>query len=244
MPSHLENNPSGQPGLVSPGPVLALTGASLSAVGLIGFGRSGHAIYSDQSAGHVEGLIPLADAVLARAGAVPGDLAAVAVGRGPAPYTGLRIALATAQALGSALGLPVWGVSDLDVLVADAVQRFGLTAGVTLVSALDAKRREVYWARYRVDQPAKVDGLTRLEGPAVSLPAAVPGADLVVGPGSERYAEVMGPAVGGPQVVDPVILAHLAVRRASLGQDVSTRPLYLRRPDVRVPDLKRRVSGQ
>jgi tRNA threonylcarbamoyladenosine biosynthesis protein TsaB len=88
--------------------------------------------------------------VLAQGGIAPSGLAAVAVGRGPAPYTGLRIALATARALGLALGVPVWGVGDLDVLAHDAVRVLSLPPGGTLLAALDAKRREVYWALYRV----------------------------------------------------------------------------------------------
>ena len=69
--------------------------------------------------------------------------------------------MATAAAYGHALGLPVHGVCSLDAISID-------TVGEVLV-VTDARRREVYWARYR-------DGV-RVDGPAVNAPADVPGAD-------------------------------------------------------------------
>jgi tRNA threonylcarbamoyladenosine biosynthesis protein TsaB len=172
----------------------------------------------------------------------PRDLAAIAVGRGPAPYTGLRIALATAGALAFALRVPVWGVSDLDVLAADAAVKLNLEAGVSVLAALDAKRREVYWARYRVDRAGQIDGLTRLEGPAVSAPALVPVASLVVGSGALKYASELNPVVGEAIEANPALLARLAAIRAGRGEDVSSRPLYLRRPDVATPAARKRAT--
>ena len=86
------------------------------------------------------------------------DLDAVVVGCGPGPFTGLRVGMATAAAYGHALGIPVYGVCSLDAIGVD-------TAGDVLV-VTDARRREVYWARYR-------DGV-RVDGPAVNAPADVP----------------------------------------------------------------------
>ena len=89
------------------------------------------------------------------------------VGCGPGPFTGLRVGMATAAAYGHALGIPVYGVCSLDAIGSNR------TAGDVLV-VTDARRREVYWARYR-------DGL-RIEGPAVDAPADVPAdADAVAG---------------------------------------------------------------
>ena len=98
---------------------------------------------------HAERVAALADAGLAVA-----DLDAVVVGCGPGPFTGLRVGMATAAAYGHALGIPVYGVCSLDAIGVD-------TAGEVLV-VTDARRREVYWARYR-------DGV-RVDGPAVSAP--------------------------------------------------------------------------
>jgi tRNA threonylcarbamoyladenosine biosynthesis protein TsaB len=227
---------------ILPGPVLGLSAAGPSAVGLARPGQPDLSLAHDQPRAHVESMIPLVKQVLADAQLRPQDLAAIAVGRGPAPYTGLRIALATAQTLGLALGRPVWGVSDLDVLAADAARRLGLQAGVSVLAVLDAKRREVYWARYRVDRAGRIDGLTRLEGPAVGAPAAAPPASIVVGEGAQRYADQFAPVVGEPIAVDPGLLARLAALRAATGQDVSTQPLYLRRPDVSAPTATKRAS--
>ncbi len=87
----------------------------------------------------------------------------MAAGTGPGPYTGLRAGLVTARVLGSALGVPVCGVCTLDVIAADAAAAAG---GREFIVATDARRREVYWARY--DASGR-----RLEGPAVSIPADV-----------------------------------------------------------------------
>lgn len=221
-----------------PGPVLGLTAAGASAVALIAPDAADRRSSAPGERFHVESLIPLAAELVAEAGLTASDIAAVAVGRGPAPYTGLRIALATARTLGYALGVPVWGVSDLDALAQAAAERFQLGAGATVVAALDAKRREVYWARYRVERPRDADALDRVEGPAVTAPTLAPAAPggAVVGP-STRALKGQTPAE-----VDPAVLARLAAVRAARGLDVSAEPLYLRRPHTQPPGPAKRAS--
>ncbi|MGH3389684.1 MAG: tRNA (adenosine(37)-N6)-threonylcarbamoyltransferase complex dimerization subunit type 1 TsaB, partial [Actinomadura sp.] len=102
---------------------------------------------------HAELLPPSIAAVLAEAGAAPADVNAVAVGVGPGPYTGLRVGLVTAHAFGAALQIPVHGVCTLDVLA------WACGRDEPFVVATDARRKEVYWARYdsarvRVTEPA------------------------------------------------------------------------------------------
>lgn len=163
---------------------------------------------------HAEQLTPNVVAAVAEAGLTMADLAAVVVGCGPGPFTGLRVGMATAAAYGHALGIPVHGVCSLDAIGV-------LTAGEVLV-VTDARRREVYWARYR-------DG-ARVAGPAVDAPAEVdPGpADRVAG--SPAHAAGFGLPVIGPEHPTPAGLltaADLGARPEPLV------PLYLRRPDAK-----------
>jgi tRNA threonylcarbamoyl adenosine modification protein YeaZ len=152
----------------------------------------------------------LADAELGMA-----DLHAVVVGCGPGPFTGLRVGMATAAAYGHALGIPVHGVCSLDAIG-------GLTTGEMLV-VTDARRREVYWARYR-------DG-ARIAGPTVSAPADVdPGAARAVA-GSPEHAALFGLPVCEPSHPTPAGL-YAAVTEWS-DDPAPLVPLYLRRPDAK-----------
>src|ERR1700744_6790740 len=118
------------------------------------------------------GLTPNVVSALYDSGLTMSDLDAVVVGCGPGPFPGLRAGMSTAAAYGHALGSPVRGVCSLDAI---GVR----TAGDTLV-VTDARRREVYWARYR-------DGI-RTYGPAVNAPADVdPGPAQAVG-GAPQHA--------------------------------------------------------
>lgn len=163
---------------------------------------------------HAELLTPNVVAAVADAGLSMADLSAVVVGCGPGPFTGLRVGMATAAAYGHALGIAVHGVCSLDAI---GVR----TAGEVLV-VTDARRREVYWARYR-------DGV-RTAGPGVDAPAdvGVDGARQVAG--SPAHAALFGLAVIGPPHPTPAGL----LAAADLGADPAPLvPLYLRRPDAK-----------
>ena len=90
---------------------------------------------------HAELLTPNIVVAVADAGIAMDNIDAVVVGCGPGPFTGLRVGMATAAAYGHALDIPVYGVCSLDAIG-------GQTTGEVLVIT-DARRREVYWARYR-----------------------------------------------------------------------------------------------
>jgi tRNA threonylcarbamoyl adenosine modification protein YeaZ len=150
---------------------------------------------------HAEQLTPNVLAALADAGLTVDDLDAVVVGCGPGPFTGLRVGMATAAAYGHALGIPVHGVCSLDAIGID-------TVGDALV-VTDARRREVYWARYR-------DGV-RVDGPAVNSPADVPGAAEAL-----ELPTVYPTSAGLVRAV-----ADWTAEPAPLI------PLYLRRPDAK-----------
>jgi tRNA threonylcarbamoyl adenosine modification protein YeaZ len=164
---------------------------------------------------HAERITPNVLGALADAGLSMTDLGAVVVGCGPGPFTGLRVGMATAAAYGHALGIPVYGVCSLDAIG-------GQTTGETLV-VTDARRREVYWARYR-------DGI-RTGGPAVDAPASVdPGVAEAVA-GSPEHAALFGLPVCEPSYPTPAGL----VAAVTEWSDSPARlvPLYLRRPDAK-----------
>ncbi|MGW7077006.1 tRNA (adenosine(37)-N6)-threonylcarbamoyltransferase complex dimerization subunit type 1 TsaB [Streptomyces sp. NPDC054866] len=175
---------------------------------------------------HGELLLPAVDRVLADAGLRLDAVTAVVVGVGPGPYTGLRVGLMTADTFGLALGVPVHGVCTLDGLAYES----GIEDGPFVV-ATDARRKEVYWARY-------ADPRTRLTDPAVDRPADI--ADAVagvpaVGAGAVLYPETF-PDARAPENVSAASLASLAAEKLAAGEELpAPRPLYLRRPDAQVP---------
>ncbi|MFJ9208209.1 TsaB protein [Streptomyces sp. L-9-10] len=174
---------------------------------------------------HGELLLPAVDRVLAGAGLKPDAVTDVIVGVGPGPYTGLRVGLVTALTLGSALGVPVRGLCTLDGLA------YASGAGSPFVVATDARRKEVYWARY-------ADARTRLTEPAVDRPADIAEAVAglpAVGAGALLYPGTF-PDARGPEHQSAAALASLAAERlASGGEFLPALPLYLRRPDAQVP---------
>ncbi len=170
---------------------------------------------------HGEQLAPLIAELLAEAGASAAQLDRVAVGVGPAPFTGLRVGMMTAVALGHALSIPVDGVVSLDALAAQS-------GPGPLVVVTDARRKEVYWAGY---DAAGV----RTEGPDVAKPADLaPRIDSrrIVGPGAALYPDLLPAAkldAGQRPCADWVGALALA------GRTVPVTPLYLRRPDAVEP---------
>ncbi|MFM9034063.1 MAG: tRNA (adenosine(37)-N6)-threonylcarbamoyltransferase complex dimerization subunit type 1 TsaB [Mycobacterium sp.] len=162
---------------------------------------------------HAELLTPNVVAAVRDAGLTLDGVDAVVVGCGPGPFTGLRVGMATAAAYGHALSVPVHGVCSLDAIGV-------CTAGEVLV-VTDARRREVYWARYR-------DG-ARIDGPGVDAPAEVRGAGAVAG--SPAHCALFDLPRVGPDHPSPAGLA------AAVGDWASDPgplvPLYLRRPDAK-----------
>lgn len=175
---------------------------------------------------HGELLLPAVDRVLAEAGRRLDAVTGIVVGVGPGPYTGLRVGLMTADTFGLALGVPVHGMCTLDGLAYES----GIEGGPFVV-ATDARRKEVYWARY-------ADPRTRLTEAAVDRPADI--ADEVaglpaVGAGAVLYPETF-PDARAPEHVSAASLAALAAEKLAAGEELpAPRPLYLRRPDAQVP---------
>ncbi len=178
------------------------------------------ATVTDQLA-HVEQLTPLIARCVAEAGIGIGAVQRIVVGLGPGPFTGLRVGIVSARVLGSVLRCPVRGVCSLDVLA----RQHGPQPGDFLVAA-DARRHEVYWARYGADG-------RRIGDPQVSSPDALPELP-VVGPGADLYADRLR-AAPGPRRLDPGVLAAYGIDLLDAGHE----PLYLRRPDA-TPSVRRK----
>ena len=172
---------------------------------------------------HGELLAPSVAQCLAGAGATPKDLRAIVAGVGPGPFTGLRVGLVTAASMADSLGIPAYGVCSLDAIA-------GALDAASLLVATDARRREVYWARY-------VDGV-RVAGADVSKPADVSTVDsqAMAGAGARLYADVLGLPLLDLDYPDPAALVRVAADRVRSGAAADPlTPLYLRRPDAIVP---------
>lgn len=183
---------------------------------------------------HGELLTPHVQEALAEAGKRFADLDALVCGSGPGPFTGLRVGLVTAAALGQALNRPVYPVPTPDAIALDAC------TGKPLLVATDARRREVYWAAY--DAVGR-----RTEGPHVDRPAdlvgKLPAVASAAGEGAEIYAEVLGLPVVEARYPSPVSLVAAAAEELLAGaRPAALTPLYLRRPDAVEPVGRKRVT--
>lgn len=176
---------------------------------------------------HAEVLAPSIADVAGEAGVELADLDGIVVGLGPGPFTGLRVGIVTAAALGDALGVPVWGVCSLDAMCDGA--------GRTLV-VTDARRKELYFACY--------DGDRRLGEPRVAAPSVVASecgeVDRVLQAGADKYADVLAAiAPVEERFPTPQSLVRAALRLGLVGGgSTALQPIYIRRPDAAEPKTR------
>jgi tRNA threonylcarbamoyladenosine biosynthesis protein TsaB len=184
---------------------------------------------------HAERLAPAIEEVCALSGCTLADVDALAVDVGPGLFTGLRVGVATAKALGQALGLGIVGVSSLDILAAGARAAAGPVRSARVVAVVDARRGEVFAAAYTFGtgtgdvDPGDVrddrsEALTPDELAAWLGTLAADGPVLVVGDGVVRYRELIAPLTGvdadlagDVSAPSPAVLARLAARRLDAG---------------------------
>ena len=114
--------------------------------------------------------LPMLMALLQRVGWRFADLDAIAFGRGPGGFTGLRTACAVAQGLAYGQGLPVVPVDSLAIVAEDAARRAGLAAGAVVWVTMDARMDEIYAGCYRDDGDA---GWSQVAEPSLTTPAAL-----------------------------------------------------------------------
>ncbi|UYQ76538.1 tRNA (adenosine(37)-N6)-threonylcarbamoyltransferase complex dimerization subunit type 1 TsaB [Glutamicibacter sp. JL.03c] len=168
------------------------------------------------------------------------NLAGIFVGVGPGPFTGLRVGLVAARTFGFVWNVPVYGVMSLHAL-AERVLRSGDNPDEFIVAS-DARRKELYWARY------SVDGML-LDGPHVASATELP-ALPVYGVGAGLYFEQLESVGAKPVprsfewVVDARHLAYRGIDDLAAGKDLSdTAPQYLRESDAQVPAFMKQAKA-
>ena len=185
---------------------------------------------SDTPRAHAAYLSVLIERCLTAAGLAVADIGLVAAARGPGLFTGLRVGLVTAGVFAHVREIPAVGISTLDAVALRA--REVVTPDSDFVVVTDARRREVFWARYAAD------GALR-EGPAVDRPATLLAED---GPWQDiDPGHILGDTVAlGPGVGRSLVRGALAAEVGRLAAAIPPArhgeyplaPLYLRRPDV------------
>lgn len=198
---------------------------------------------------HGDVLLPRIEAQLKAAGIAPAQLQLIAVGLGPGSFTGLRVGLATAKGLALATGIPLRGVSSVEVLARAVFER---AAPERVAVVLDAGRGELYVAGYERRGEALacvLPGERALAEPALArLAAAQPpsGSLALCGSGLRSHGAELRAALGGePRFEAPAFdvpagaqlaAAAVAALRAHGPSDLAAlEPLYLRDSDAKLP---------
>ena len=203
---------------------------------------------SEDTRSHAEVMAPFAHAALQEAGVRGEELDAILTGTGPGPFTGLRAGIVTARALGFAWSVPVYGMMSLTALAERAYQERVFAQGggaegtedAELLVASDARRREVYSARYRVN----AEGYSLVDGPTVSPASEIlpgEGPSYAYGYGAGLYAETLRELgwdlVEAGEEIHPhaEYLLAAAARRGLDALSLDTSALYLRDSDAKIP---------
>ncbi len=190
---------------------------------------------------HLQNLLPMVESLLAEAGCSLAALDAIAFGRGPGSFTGLRITIATVQGLAFGADLPAVPVSTLAALALSTMRR---TGAEHVATALDARMGEVYWALYQRDgQQLRCVDAERLGRPDAlgwadgAAPERCIGAgngwrqpDAFAGVPWREFASVDAEAVPHASELAELALAPLAAGVAVAAEAVQ--PVYLRGADA------------
>ncbi|HHJ80499.1 MAG TPA: tRNA (adenosine(37)-N6)-threonylcarbamoyltransferase complex dimerization subunit type 1 TsaB [Candidatus Tenderia electrophaga] len=187
--------------------------------------------------GHGDLILPMVDELMSEAGLSPAQLGAVAFGRGPGAFTGVRIATSVAQGIAFAADLPVVPVSSLAALAQAGFRHKGYQA---MLCAVDARMDEVYWGAYQIEQGV----VSLLSDECVCRPELVPALPEVdvqwhgMGNGWDVYADSLTDRFSLPTVADDVawlaraeevaVLAQHALERGETVSAEQAMPVYLR----------------
>jgi len=176
--------------------------------------------------GHQERLAPMVERAMQAAGLAFDRLERVGVTIGPGSFTGLRVGLAFAKGLGSALSIPVVGVGTLEALAAEAE---GL-----VIAAIDARRDQVYLQGFEGGRALMAPDVLPVEVAMARLAELSMGRTAsLVGSGGPLLAQVLpGARLVAAEGADARNVARLA---AAVRDPAPPRPLYLRAPDAKLP---------
>jgi tRNA threonylcarbamoyladenosine biosynthesis protein TsaB len=194
---------------------------------------------------HVETLHPGVETLLAEASLAPADLSAVAVDIGPGLFTGLRVGIAAAKTMAMALGIPLVGISSIEVLISAARTD-------RVVPIIDMRRGEVAWVL-----PAGGDiALGPVEVLVEQLTGLTSGPLLLIGDGAERYRETLSAELHGRVISfgdetlwspPAPVLGRLGLARVANGEvddPFALLPRYLRDADATANFTTRALAGE
>lgn len=198
--------------------------------------------YIELGRGHAERILPMVDSLLARAQMKLADLDAIAVGRGPGGFTGVRLGVGVAQGLAFGARKPVIGISNL---AAVALQAFDLhRAARRVLVCNDARMKEIYTAVYeRADPLIRLQGIERVAAPGSVELDREPAVTVGAGRGFRAYPHMLdrlSPALAAVEndlLPRASTIARLAVHAFAAGEAVDPAritPVYLR-DDVAQP---------
>lgn len=184
---------------------------------------------------HAQLLLPMVDTLLAEAGIGKRQLDAIAVGRGPGGFAGVRLAISVAQGMAMGLDVPVLPVSSLAAL---AQEMAAYVPAAFLLACMDARMGEIYYGIYRTGVDALVE-LVGVEGVGAANEILLPEAEAwaVAGSGWGSYQTTLENRIGQPQFANPdaypraAMIARLALPCLQRGEGVSPElalPVYLR----------------
>jgi tRNA threonylcarbamoyl adenosine modification protein YeaZ len=219
------------------GHVLAIDTSSGTSVAVLKDGIALAEIEIADTRSHTESIGNAINDALRLAGIAPSRIHAVVVGRGPAPFTGLRVGIAAAVMFAEGVGAKLFGITSLDAIAKQEFEERPAAEGSQpLLVTSDARRSEHYWALY--------SGLDRhgvpvcVEGPAVNRPADIEESLAARGIAASRTSVIIS-----ARAIGELFEAHAAA--GTLSHDITA--LYLRNPDAVEPknlrDFGKRVSG-
>ncbi len=205
-----------------------------------------HALFNEHMTEHLSWLMPAVHLLLAEAGLRAADLRALAVGRGPGSFTGVRTAVVTAKTMAHVLGIPLVAPSSLDVL-AGSID----IEGDAVCACLDARRGELYYAFYVIEGGEPVlQGERRVAPPesltrdCLSFVQNTQRRLSLAGNGMEAYSERLTEALAGsahftttlyPGGEELLSAAGRLLMREETIPALTLTPLYLRLPDSGAP---------